>query len=191
MKLHRHGLVCSEQLSLLTGFGSPCERGYNHQWTSVPRIINGQFILRHQSWLLFPVGYELIVPDMIYTHVCPHWEFKSRGWSGLKTKLHCRISHWNSLQLNFRCLTCSGLFQCKICPTEFQIDIKDFLKNRLALILTRWLDLGEGRSLSDPRYTSHVRHRFSLRSLDTPVLFVPGSIKATYEVKLKGAGCWN
>lgn len=182
MKLHRHGLDCNKQLSLLTGFVSARSWGYNHQWRSIPRIINGHYILRHQVWLLFPVGYEVIIPNTIHTDICPHLEFNLFGWSELKTKLACRISHWNNLPLNFRCPTCSGLFQCKICPTEFQIDTKDFLKNGVALILTRWLDLGEGRNLSDPRYASHISHAYdATRYRDVPVPFEAGSIRATYE----------
>mgnify|MGYP001580602516 CR=1 FL=1 len=181
MKLYRHGLDYSEQISLLTGFGSPNVRGYTYQWTSIPRIVNGHFILRHQVWLLYPVGYEVIMPDTIYTDICPHWQFNCLGWSKLNMKLACRISHWDNLRLNLRCPTCSGLFQCRICPTEFQINTKDFLRNGVALVLTRWLDLGEGRDLSDPRYASHVYHGYGSCYRDTPVPFEAGSIRAAYE----------
>lgn len=181
MKLYRNRLNYSDQLSLLTGFGSPFAHGYDYKWISVPRIINGHFILRHQTWFLYPVGYEVIIPNIIYTDICPHWIFNSLGSSGLKTKLSCRISHWDNLRLNSRCSTCSGLFQCDICPTEFQIDTKDFSENGIALIITRWLDLGEGRVLSDPRYTSHISHGHISSYQDIPVPFNAGSIRAMYE----------
>jgi hypothetical protein len=167
MKLHRYGLDCSEQLSLLTGYSSRPTFGYVYQWESAPRIVNGHFLLRHQVWLYFPLGYEVKVPHMIYTDVCPHLEFREYFWtslrlrsSNIKNKMDCRASYWDNEKLNSKCLTCSGLFQCKICPTEFQIDVKEFLGKGVALVLTRWLDLGEGRTLSDPRYASHVLHRF-------------------------------
>jgi hypothetical protein len=182
MKLHRYGLNCSKQLSLLTGFHSSFEIGHNYQWESTPRIVNGHFLLRHQAWFLFPVGWDVRLPSTVVADVCPHWTLDS--YSGhstrLETKIACRMSHWDDVRLNSRCRTCSGLFQCKRCPTEFQIDVKDFLENGVALILTRWLDLGEGRTPLDPRYASHVIHKHC-RRYSVPVRFEAGSIRAAFE----------
>lgn len=125
---------------------------------------------------------SVIAPKIISNHVCPHWRFGYYNPSRLDKKIACRVSHWDDLWLNFKCPTCSGLFQCDVCPTEFQIDVKNFLKNGVALILTRWLDLGEGRNLSDPRYASHVSHIYdATHYTDTPVEFAAGSIRAAYE----------
>ncbi|KFZ15347.1 hypothetical protein V502_05653 [Pseudogymnoascus sp. VKM F-4520 (FW-2644)] len=159
MKIHHRGLDCSEQLSLLSGIGYPFGRGHNYQYEYTPRIINGCFILRHQAWFMFPVGYKVIVPDLIYSDICPHWKFNFFGSSKLQQKLACR---------------------CEICPTEFQIDIKVFPKVGVALVITRWLDLGEGHTVSDPKYASHIAY-YHRDPIDTPVSFEAGSIKAAYE----------
>lgn len=47
------------------------------------------------------------------------------------------------------------------------------------LILTRWLDLGEGRTPEDPKWKSHIGPRD--RGTETPVYFEAGSIKSTIE----------
>jgi hypothetical protein len=72
MKLHRHGLDCSMQLSLLTKSRSSIGYGYTYRWESTPRIVNGHFILRHQLWILFPVRYAVIAPKITSNDVCPH-----------------------------------------------------------------------------------------------------------------------
>lgn len=63
---------------------------------------------------------------------------------------------------------------------EFQIDAMNFFEHGAALILTRWLDLGEGWNLLDSKYRSRLRHNQN----DVILPFTAGSIKAGYE----GAG---
>lgn len=182
MKLHHSGLNCDDQLCSLSGFrsipfrsASDIQHIFHKEFA--PRIANGHFLLRHQTWLLFPVGKKVEVPDRIYACVCPHWYFITPHSMELRTKMSCRASHWDNAQLNSGCLNCSGLFQCMDCPTEFQIDAMNFFEHGVALILTRWLDLGEGWNLLDSKYRSHLRHNEN----DVMLPFKAGSIKAGYE----------
>ena len=176
MKLHHSGLNYDEQLSSLSGFRSLSMHSHILHQEFAPRIANGHFLLRHQTWLLLPARRKVEPPKRICTCVCPHWHFRMPYSMELTRKMACRASHWDNAQLNSRCPTCSGLFQCRTCPTEFQIDAMDFFEHGVALILTRWLDLGEGWSLLDGRYRSHVRHYYG-----DQVPFKAGSIKAAYE----------
>lgn len=97
-----------------------------------------------------------------------------------RAELACRVRHIKNAKLNATCPMCTGLFQCKYCPTEYQIDYKDF-GDGVALIVTSWLDLGEGRTASDPMYQSHVLcNTFPQYQLDLPPIEV-GSIRAAYE----------
>jgi hypothetical protein len=93
----------------------------------------------------------------------------------------CRASHWDEKGLNKTCATCAGLHQCQTCPTEFQLDTVDYGYNyyHRRLIVTRWLDLGEGRTPEDPKWKSHLGSRD--RSQAKPIPFEAGSIKATFE----------
>lgn len=176
MKLYHSGLNYDERLSSLSGFRSHYMRSHILHQEFAPRIANGHFLMRHQTWILLPAGRKLELPKLICTCVCPHWRFNMPYATELTRKMRCRASHWDNAQLNSRCQTCSGLFQCWICPTEFQIDAMDFSEYGVALLLTRWLDLGEGWSLLDSRYRSHVRYYYG-----NQVPFKAGSIKATYE----------
>lgn len=67
-------------------------------------------------------------------------------------------------------------FSSARCPTEFQLDIKHFHNKGVALVVTRWLVLGEGHTVSNPWYASHAEYYFP-----EPVSFNAGSIKAAYE----------
>ena len=185
MKLHRGSLNCDELLSSLSGSRTLLVRGaYDtthilHE-EFVPRIADGRFLLRRQNWLIFPAGKKVEVPKKVYTCICPHWHFivPYSHSTELTRKLSCRASHWNNQQLNSNCPTFTGLFQCEACPTEFQIDAMDFSDYDYggALIITRWLDLGEGQNPLDGKYRSHVRSYHG-----DPVPFKAGSIKTTYE----------
>jgi hypothetical protein len=181
MKLHRRGLDCSVDLAMLTKSRSSFGRGYNYRWESIPRIINGHLILRYQLWLLFPARQEVIVPRIKFMDVCPHLRFNCSSSMGIRQKMACRVSHWENSERNLNCPICSGLVQCKTCPTEFQINTKNFPKHGMCLVLTRWMDLGEGRTLSDPTYASHVSHKHDSNYQYVRVPFEAGSLKAAYE----------
>ena len=173
MKLHRHGLDCSKQLSSLSRCLSVALTLYNRQWESTPRIVNGHFLLRNQIWHFFPLGRAVKVPAFSIGEICPHSKFP-------RAELACRVRHIKNAKLNATCRTCTGMFQCKDCHTEYRIDYKDF-GDGVALIVTSWLDLGEGRTASDPTYQSHVLcNTFPQYQLDLPPIEV-GSIRAAYE----------
>lgn len=61
--------------------------------------------------------------------------------------------------------------------TEFQISSNAIGKNTMVLILTYWLDLGEGRTPRDPLWETHVKPYVPGICLR----FEKGSIKAAYE----------
>lgn len=181
MKLYRSGLNYDKLLTSISGFHSFPRRIVSDtkhvcHVEFTPRIADGRFLLRHQIWLLIPVGNKVEVPKEISTSICPHWHFVVPNAHAieLRRRLACRASHWNNPQLN--CSICAGLFQCDTCPTEFQVDAMDFFDHGVALITTGWLDLGEGRNSLDSKYRSHVR---GYRG--DPVPFAAESIKNTYE----------
>jgi hypothetical protein len=87
--------------------------------------------------------------------ICPHFDRNPPVWNG-KVLTHCRTSHWDNDLLNSTCNICSGLFQCRRCFTEFQIDSVDFRKKGSALVVTKWKDLGQGLTSMDPILISHL-----------------------------------
>jgi hypothetical protein len=194
MKLHRHGLDSSKLLSHFTGSGTIRRITHIQHWKSQPRIVNGHYLLRHQTRLLLraPPPYEIDF-DIINLRVCPDWysgyfyiakmvrqhpNYRPEvdGPPRLVRMLACRISHLDNAELNSSCSTCAGLIRCKNCPTEFQVDVKNVNEQGVALVITRWLDLGEGRDLQDERFRSHLSCYKG-----QPVRPGAGSIKGAYE----------
>lgn len=173
MKLDRHGIDCGMQLSSLTKSLFTTLTGYNRQWESTPQIRNGHFLLRNQLWYLFPLWWAVKVPSFPVGKICPHLEFPG-------AKLGCRVHHMKNAKLNATCSTCTGMYQCRYCLTEYRIDYKDF-GDGVAFVVTSWLDLGDGRSPSDPAYQNHVLRGSAPQLLPEPPRIEPGSIRAAYE----------
>jgi hypothetical protein len=181
MKLHCYGINCQKLLALFADVDTGHLPGVTNQWASACRISNGRLIFRHQNWILHPAGatsYSL-PPSGARLIVCPHYNILHERFND---KLSCRLDHWRDAQRNMSCSVCSGLFQCTYCPTEFQIDVKDFGAVGVALVVTRWLDLGEGRSALDPSWDRHLLKID--RGIETPITFPAGSIKQDFQQRL-------
>jgi len=181
MKLHRSGIDCSRHLSLLAGVETDCRSRHTYQWAASPRIVNDRFLLRFQQWFLFPVGQQVRFPTSMSLLICPHWAHSShyKFSTTLGSKMACRASHWDNEALVRKCPVCSGLHQCVRCPTEFQIGSKDFGSSGVALVVTRWSDLGEGLTPLDPTWESHLPMTTTYSS--NSVLANDGPIKNAYE----------
>lgn len=54
---------------------------------------------------------------------------------------------------------------CDHCNTEYQLELREYGKDDLAYIMTRWINLGPGRSPDDPQWKIH-----SLGSQDVPFI---------------------
>lgn len=119
-------------------------------------------------------GEDSVLTVLLSLVVCPHLQYPLTE-TKFESIMTCRASHWNIARLNRTCATCSGLHQCKTCPTEFQFDTLDYSESDRRLILTRWLDLGEGQTAEDPKWTSHIGSGGG--GQENPIPFKPGSIK--------------
>ena len=173
---------------------------YAHQKQSYIYVTEGPFLYREQDLLRFRHidciiscskrdciacwggGEDFISTTLLSLVVCPHLQSPLKK-AATKTRFEAimtfRASHWDDIRLNNTCATCSGLHQCHTCPTEFQLDTMDYGYFDRRLILTRWLDLGEGRTPEDPKWKSHIGSRD--HSTENPIHFEAGSIKAAIE----------
>lgn len=175
---------------------------YVHRKKSYSWITDTRFLYREQDWIRFRHcncykfgnGHCISCGDMkdsvsaalLSLVVCPHLQRpleKAITETKFEAIMTCRASHWDDPWLNNNCSTCSGLHQCQICPTEFQLDTKDYDLFDKRLILTRWLDLGEGLTPGDPKWTSHIGSNDG--GEEKPLPFKAGSLKATFQ-KLSG-----
>jgi hypothetical protein len=87
------------------------------------------------------------------------------------------------------------LKQCNYCPTEYQIDLQECGQLGVAVVITRWLDLGEGQTFMDSKWwsrlsTSYTNHHvfagaggiYKKRLRDrAPMPFEAGSIHTSFE----------
>ncbi|OBT80539.1 hypothetical protein VF21_00316 [Pseudogymnoascus sp. 05NY08] len=173
MKRYHNSLDPSAQLFLLSGSRTISKADHTHHWESSTRIINGNLLLRQPTSTPAPAQTSTMCSTP--THVTRDPSIPAGIPAGIPLKLSCRASHWDDADRNASCAKCAGLFQCMFCPTEFEIEARMFANQGVALILTRWLDLGDG-GLGDERYASRLwGYKGRL------VRFEAGSIKAAFE----------
>ena len=87
------------------------------------------------------------------------------------------------------CQLSDGLLrQCSYCSMEYQFDLAEMEKGFLGVFITRWQNLGEGRSSLDGQWRSHLsdsRGDYPVGESGvswTPVSpFEPGSIRSAFE----------
>jgi F-box domain len=160
MKAYRQGLDCSRLLRLLSHkTETRFERGCVEQSTALARIVGCSLLTREQRIFLIPPTQPVQVPLYSSFLVCIHSKFPQPKY---EKKL-------------------GSIIQCNYCLTEFRIDIKSFEEYGNAIFVTKWLDLGEGRSPLDYKLQSHVAIREGVNWL--PVEFDRGSICASFEQK--------
>jgi hypothetical protein len=68
------------------------------------------------------------------------------------------MNHQHGLQ---RCVRKSGIVPCIACPTEYELRLEECGEFGVAAIITRWMDLGEGRTILDPRWLSHLSNKYA------------------------------
>lgn len=180
MKRHRLGLDYNTLLKQLRY--SEVEPGIEHmyQCKAEARIVSNSLYIRVQHGFLLSLSDDAPFPNRDMDRVCPHQgsnhiRFCSPG--RLACIVRCRISHWKKRE-DKSCPICSGLHSCDSCPTEFQVDIKDFGEDGVVLAVTKWKTLGEGLNYSDPVWRSHFPREVTL---PRHMAFEPGSILNAFE----------
>ena len=174
MKQHRLGLDSGPHVDHLSNTKTYYMGRCTYQASIKARIVFDNFLLRIQDRVLIPPGQVLGEPSALFTDLCPH--LKSFGSGDGR----CRLRHIHDQQ---RCSRCSGLKQCRYCPTEFQIDHKNFGKRGIVVYITRWMDFGAGLTAFDPKWQSHVKAKISGTRKYKEFEFAPGSIRSAFELQ--------
>ena len=157
------------------------------------QIIAGSLFLQVQEMLLIPSRRALEIPTACRAAICPHIGIVAKASEAqLPENAQCTIAHNHNLKQYIRQ---SRLKHCNYCPTEYQIDLQECGQLGVAVVVTKWLDLGEGQHFLDPKWwsrlsTSYTNHHvfagtdrvYRKRPKDRlPVLFEAGSIYASFE----------
>lgn len=64
----------------------------------------------------------------------------------------------------------SKVQNCEYCPTEFTIELRkqgssDLTAETFEVVVRRWRDLGEGRSVTDPKWWTHLDSRYTVSDI--------------------------
>ena len=76
---------------------------------------------------------------------------RSRG--KLPETAECTMNHNHGRQ---RCVRESRIVHCMECPTGYEFSLEECVEFGAAAIVTKRMDLGEGRSILDPKWLSHL-----------------------------------
>jgi hypothetical protein len=181
MELYRQGKDHSELLEILscwTQTWSYHEVSLQRCWLA--RIVNGSLVIREQTTVLFPP------PDRqrfdIYraledVRICIHRKrvYKTDfddNWDALPR------AGWKQLENNgYRLMVNS----CGECNTEFRTDFESWGDHGDALFVTRWMDLGEGRSHIDDTWQSHISVPGYSPEMSMGSAYEIGTIAAAFE----------
>jgi len=198
MKRYRLGLDYSYHLNLLA-CNNTCHRSIKYfpfRCTAQARIIAGSLLLRVQEVVLIPSGQALKNVQFCLINICPHVGIVAEDpRAQLPENVPCEIVHQHDLK---QCIRYSGLKQCNVCPTEYRIDLQECGQHGVAVVTTKWLDLGEGRTILDPKWWSHLSRWYTDHGIfaradgiykeklinRAPVPFEAGSIHASFDLLL-------
>jgi hypothetical protein len=193
MKHYRLALDYSSYLDLLAHetISLRSREYFPYQCMAQARIMAGSLFFRVQQVVMIPFDRNPRLLASCHITICPHVGNVSRDYKAPENA-KCTTGHQHNTR---SCIRSSGLKQCEHCPTEYQIDLQECGQLGVAAVITKWLDLGEGFTLLDPKWWSHLSSTYTNHPVFTqadqihkerlqdrlPVHFKPGSIHASFE----------
>jgi hypothetical protein len=138
-RLGRNFQVYLDQLALNLSFETYGFDVLKQQCRMKVKICDGRLLVQVQEFVLIPRrGLKSI--KAAWLHICSHFD---RVGTDPKVSIPEDVPAQNSLRS-------PGLMQCGDCPTEYRIDLQECGELGDVVIVTKWLDLGEGRTFLDP-----------------------------------------
>lgn len=160
MKQHRLGLdhklwlefLCCQPTTLRIMSKFPSE------FKADAKIVGGSLMLRSQRVILIPPGLTIRNLNRCSISICPHITFVAHNAEeNLLETAGCTMNHQHGLQ---RCVRKSDIVPCIACPTEYEFSLEECWEFGIVAIITKWMDLGEGQTILDPRWLSHLSNRY-------------------------------
>ena len=154
VKYHRLGNDCSELLNLLSMKATTyLHYGYVERRAVSAKIVSGSLFLRDRRIFMIPSDRPRPVPWDLLVALCPHFrKLSTSSFDQQGDIVLPNVAQWDIPEQHR-----NELVQCKHCMTEFKISFRSFGKRGNAMFITRWLDLGQGKSALDPEWQRHVR----------------------------------
>ncbi|KAL2069929.1 hypothetical protein VTL71DRAFT_14608 [Oculimacula yallundae] len=133
-------------------------REFPSEFKASVRIINGFLLLYSQLIILLPPGLTATDLNRCGFDLCPHIRLTAHGVApNLPETNECAINHDHVIE---RCIRSSAITSCTSCPTEFQLRTEDCEDFGIAVIITKWMDLGKGETIADPKWWSHLSNEY-------------------------------
>ena len=138
------------------------------------RIVSNELLMRSQQWILVPQNRsgEFMTKSLLHS-LCAH--IRTGIWRDDKL---LNIIRPRLQQLEARGICYTKTEQCQECHMDFVLDGLDFGDSGVALFVTRWVNLGAGRDMADPKWIHHHCHPKRGGVHTTHLL---GSIRADFE----------
>jgi hypothetical protein len=155
---------------------------FTRQISTLAKHTNNAILLRSTHWLLIAISGPLSVlqfPHLFRAELCPHIQLLEFLLNTFKSRVFSSSGPLDTTPTPTDRVTNSGLFQCKHCATEFEIDSATTRsRHEFALRVTVWQDFGACESPWDPMWEDHfVKQDHQIRE---PIPRT-GSIKDAFE----------
>jgi hypothetical protein len=157
MARHRNGPNRGISMSSLSITEIQRRRRYK-LWTLLsvePRIIDNELFLRVQQWIIFDQDDQPTFERLCGPSICSHINKYAGKYAGSTTfdLIQCQIQHIGG---RASCPTCSVLYRCIDCAVEFESDAIHLEDQKLAVIITKWLNVGNGDAPTNPNWRRHL-----------------------------------
>ncbi|TAQ86372.1 hypothetical protein B7494_g5287 [Chlorociboria aeruginascens] len=161
MKRHRLGLDYEPWLKYLSLESTTCRinEKFPSEFKADVKIVDDSLLFRSQRVILIPPGLTIRGVDHNTFDLCPHIRFMDYGGrANLPETAGCTLNHQHGLQ---RCIRKSRIVPCTACPTEYEFSFEECEEFGVAVIITKWMDLGEGQTILDPKWLSHLDEEYT------------------------------
>ncbi len=115
-----------------------------------PTVNYNELFLRVQHWIVVNQDDRSTFERLPGPSVCHHVN-KYTGTTTLDL-LQCQIRHVGARS---SCRTCSILYRCPKCSVEFESDAIHLEDRKVAVIITKWMNMEHGDSPADPHWRRH------------------------------------
>lgn len=135
--------------------------------------------------------------DRVGFAICPHIKLVARGTGiNMPDIFECALNHEHDMQ---RCVRKSDMLCCMECWTEYELRLTECGERGVAVVVQKWKDLGEGRTVLDPKWLSQLEGGYveadAAREVDCTERERQGTIREAFEreepgecVKNSGSG---
>lgn len=145
------------------------------------QIVSNELLMRSQTWTLLPQSrleefIDNLAKDSLSTDICIHTRIgackENRVSNLVRSRLDPRTAPWA------RGKRLEQTLQCSYCYMDFVFGVLDFGERGLAVVVTKWVNLGAGLDIEDAKWKSHL-----INHADRPVhhLQHSGDIQKAFE----------